>query len=128
MAGAVLRTSVNQNLQVGSWLVYNCANVASSVPFKHRYDLQRHFARHGQEFGVETADEYERLADAFMAGSLRDGALECFRANGDLVRFDPRTEEFGILVTAGHIATFMIVQPLPGSRQTSLQYFRSQCQ
>jgi len=41
------------------------------VPFKHRYDLQRHFVRHGDEFGATTADEYARLADAFMMGPLR---------------------------------------------------------
>ena len=68
------------------------------------------------------------MADAFMTGPLREGALECFRANGDLVRFDPRTDEFGILTMAGHIATFMIVQPLPSARRTSMQYFQSNCQ
>jgi hypothetical protein len=110
------------------WLVYNCGRVVSTVPFKHRYDLERHFARHGQEFGTASADEYERLAEAFMRGPLRDGALECSRANGDLVRFDPRTDEFGVIATAGHIMTFMIVRPLLSSWQTSMQYFRSNCQ
>lgn len=102
-------------------------NVANAVPFKHRYDLSRHFARHGQEFQASTADEYERLADAFMIGPLRQGALECLNTEGNIVRFDPRTEEFGVLTGAGHIATFMIVRPLPSSRQTSMDYFRSKC-
>lgn len=96
------------------------------MPFKHRYDLQRHFVRHGDEFGATTADEYERLADAFVTGPLREGALECTR-NGDLVRFDPRTCEFGVLTRDGQIATFMIIRKLPGSRQTPLQYFQSNC-
>jgi filamentous hemagglutinin len=76
---------------------------------------------------VATSDEYERLADAFMTGSLRVGALECSRANGDLVRFDPQTNEFGVMSTAGYLATFMVVQPLASSHQTSLQYFQSNC-
>lgn len=98
------------------------------MAFKHRYDLERHFARHGQEFRAATADEYESLAEAFMMGPLRDGVRECVRANGDLVRFDPRTNEFGILSTSGCIATFMIVRPLASSRKTSLQYFLEQCE
>ncbi len=118
----------DQSLRPRHWLVYNCERVARTVPFKHRYDLERHFARHGQEFGAANADEYEARAEAFMTGPLREGVLECSRPNGDLVRFDPRTEEFGIRATAGHIVTFMILRPLPSSRQTSLQYFRSKCQ
>ena len=83
--------------------------------------------RHGEEVGAATADEYERRADAFMTGPLQKGALECVRPNGDRLRFDPTTQEFGVLVKAGHIATFMIAKPLPNSSQTSLQYFRSKC-
>jgi len=70
--------------------------------------------------------EYERLADSFMTGPLREGALECTR-DGDLVRFDPRTNEFGVLSADGHVETFMVLRPLPSSRQTALQYFQSNC-
>jgi pyocin large subunit-like protein len=101
-------------------------NVANAVPFKHRHDLQRHFVRHGEEFGSASADEYERRADAFMIGPLRDGAMEC-RRGGDLLRFDPRTAEFGVLAVGGNIRTFMIVRPLPSARQTALEYFQSKC-
>jgi len=107
-------------------LVYNL-NVGNIVPFKHRYELERHFARHGQEFNATTAEEYEELADEFMTGALRDGAEECVRNNGDLVRFDSRTSEFGIRGVAGYIRTFMIVVPLPSSRQTARQYYLSVC-
>lgn len=97
------------------------------MPFKHRFDLVRHFARHGEEFRVETADEYERLADEFLTGPLRDGAMECLRSNGDLVRFDPRTDEFGVRAQAGHISTYLIARPLPHAGQTSVEYFQSNC-
>jgi filamentous hemagglutinin len=69
-----------------------------------------------------------RLADAFMTGPLREGALECTNAKGHVVRFDPRTEEFGVLGKDGKVLTFMVVRPLPSAQQTSLQYFQSQCQ
>lgn len=100
---------------------------ASPVPFKHRPDLQRHFIRHGIEFGADTADEYERLADEFMIGPLRNGAMECFRKNGAKVRFDPGTNEFGILAKEGYVSTFMVVRTLPSSNQTAFQYFQSNC-
>jgi len=58
---------------------------------------------------------------------LPNGVLQCLRTNGDRVRFNPSTNEFGVFTTAGHIATFMIVHPLPSSGQTSLQYFQSNC-
>jgi len=82
--------------------------------------------RHGEELGATTADEYERLADDFMMGPLRAGALECAR-EGDLVRFHPGTCEFGVLTKDGHIATFMVIRRLPNDRQTPLQYFQSNC-
>jgi len=102
-------------------------NVRNAVPFKRRYDLQRHFERHGEEFEAENADAYERLADAFKTGPLRDGALECTRGDGALVCFDPRTDELGVLTSVGHIATFMILRTLPSGRQTALEYIRSNC-
>jgi hypothetical protein len=84
--------------------------------------------RYGQEFGTATADEYGRLADAFMMEPLREGVLECQRRrDGARVRFDPKTNEFGILTIAGHIATFMIVQPLRSSSQTPRQYYEAAC-
>jgi hypothetical protein len=116
----------NQSLTVDIPADVQSGDVANSVPFKHRYDLQRHFVRHGEEFGATTADEYERLADSFMIGPLRDGALECNR-EGDLIRFDPRTKEFGVLATQGHVATFMVLTMLPSQRMTALEYFQSNC-
>ena len=97
------------------------------MPFKHSYDLKRHFVRHGAEFGAASADEYEKLADAFMKDPCPRDVLECIRTNGDRVRFDPKTATFAILTTAGHLATFMIVKPLSNSRQTPLDYFHSNC-
>jgi hypothetical protein len=64
----------------------------------------------------------------FMRGPLRDGTLECQRrGTGDRVRFDPRTNTFGVATAAGVMITFLIVQPLRSSRQTPREYFESQC-
>jgi len=53
--------------------------------------------------------------------------MECLRSNGDLVRFDPRTDEFGVRAQAGHISTYLIARPLPHAGQTSVEYFQSNC-
>lgn len=97
------------------------------MPFKNRHNLERHFVRHGQEFGTATAADYEKRADAFMTASLPAGMLECHRRNGDCVRFNPKTKHFGVSTSAGDILTFMIVTPLAGSTQTALQYYESAC-
>jgi pyocin large subunit-like protein len=97
------------------------------VPFIHRHDLERHFARHGEEFGALTALAYERLADNFMIKSLSGRIRECYRGNGDRVRFDPKTDTFGVMAASGYLATFMVVKSLAHSRQTATQYFESNC-
>jgi pyocin large subunit-like protein len=97
------------------------------VPFKNRHNLERHFVRHGQEFGAATASEYEKKADAFMTQPLHVGILECHRRIGDCVRFSPKTNEFGVCTSNGEILTFMIITPLAGSAQTALQYYESAC-
>lgn len=50
--------------------------------------------RHGSEFSVATAVEYEMLADAFLGVVKEYGTLECTRESGELVRFNPRLEYF----------------------------------
>jgi len=49
--------------------------VDNAVPFKHRHGLERHFVRHGDQFNAKTADEYERLADDFMAKTKQRPSL-----------------------------------------------------
>ncbi len=43
------------------------------------------------------------------------------------MRFDPVTNEFGVCSADGAVLTFMIVQPLPGSNITAIQYFQTEC-
>ena len=97
------------------------------MPFKHRHALLRHFARHGAEFNARNAAAYERMADDFMDGPLPSGMLECKRKDGGRVRFDPITSALGIVTKDGDIATYFLNRPLPGSRQTALDYFRASC-
>ena len=97
------------------------------MPFNNRYLLERHFVRHGEEFGSKTADEYEKQAELFMTGLLREGVLECYRRNGARVRFDPATDNFGIVTPGGNLLTFMKATPLPSDRHTAKQYYELNC-
>ena len=74
---------------------------------------------HGSDFGARNLLEYERLADEFLSAPSDVGKLfECSRRrNKALVRYEPRTEYFGILKD-GIIQTFFIPTPcaaLPAS-------------
>lgn len=104
-----------------------------------------HFQKHASEFGVATVDEYLNSADTFLGGVKPAHVLECRRKKGgDVVRFDPITEDFGILGgISGSILTYY--RPIPChkvpvaqrriaqlSRRChpeidNLEYFRSVC-
>ena len=62
--------------------------------------------------------------------------LQCERPQGDLVRYDPSTDEFGVLGADGYIRTYFVAVPcasMPsGTRDchnepTNLDYFRQEC-
>jgi hypothetical protein len=101
---------------------------SSAVPFKHRHARDHHFERHEVEVGARTADEYEKMAEAFMTGPLKEGVRECHRTrDGALARFDPATTEYGVLTTSGTINTFMLLIIPPTSSDTPTQYFERDC-
>src|SRR5579863_4477295 len=77
-------------------------------------ELHRHFVKHVQQRGnVAAADEaaYELLADQFLGGTKKPSTLECTRAGGDLVRFDCKTDEYGICDAIGFIRTYFRPDP-----------------
>jgi hypothetical protein len=62
--------------------------------------------------GVGTEVEYEQKASAFLlAPAATRGIRECIRKHGDLVRYDPSTDEFGVLSSLGVIRTYYIAVP-----------------
>ncbi len=97
--------------------------------FSSAIELADHFRKHGNEFvGVASAIEYQRRADEFLGGPKRSTTLEYRRTKGDLVRFDPTTDEFGVLMVSGYIRTYF--KPKPGvthGRRTNLDYFNQTC-
>ena len=88
-----------------------------------------HFNRHGGDFGANTEDEYEQQASDFLNGRRNTTTLEKTRSNGDVVRYDPTTEEFGVGTPNGGVRTYY--KPAPGgppghNYPTNLDYFNSQ--
>lgn len=73
------------------------------MPFIDAYARASHFKRHGHEFGAITEEEYEQLADAFMARALSPILQECIRImspDQDRVRLHFDRGNFG--VSYGH--------------------------
>lgn len=93
-----------------------------TLGFADNTRLVEHFVKHGSEVGAKTESDYEHLADSFLGGSKATGTFECLRSNGDLVRYNATTREFGILTANGYIRTYY-----PLYKRDSMAYFRKQC-
>jgi RHS repeat-associated protein len=88
--------------------------------------LMDHFNRHGGDFGHATAASYQAAADRFMMGNRGTGILEKVRPNGDVVRFNPATNEFGVLTKDGVLRTYYKPDPAVHGWPTNLDYFNGQ--
>ena len=82
-----------------------------------------HFNRHGSDLGATTAAEYEQQANSFLRGPRGNGFLEKSRPIGDIVRYNPATDEFGIVKQDG---TYYKPDPAVDGRPRNLDYFNAQ--
>lgn len=91
-------------------------------------DLADHFTKHHAEFGFESEMEYLVAADAFLGRSLDLATTgQCHRRNGDLLRYNPSTEEFGVLGSNRVIKTYCKPDPVDHRQPNNLVYFRLEC-
>jgi hypothetical protein len=72
------------------------------------------------------ATEYQTMANGFLTEPLPTGDLEKTRANGDVVRYNPATEEFGIVMGKGTIRTYYKPDPTVHGKGSSMDYFNAQ--
>jgi hypothetical protein len=111
--------------------------------FVNARELNRHFSEHGPDFGASNATDYEHRADVFLGGQHSSGVHECTRRKGDIIRYDPQTEAYGVVDKDGVIRTFF--KPVPCSKvpasvraavkmsgrchghQNNLVYFQAEC-
>ena len=73
------------------WVHNSCGRFADSAK------LDDHFLRHGADFGARNAADFEQMARSFMSGSPAKGVMERVRTNGDVLRFDPKSNAFGVM-------------------------------
>ncbi|WP_259665730.1 hemagglutinin repeat-containing protein [Rhizobium binae] len=88
--------------------------------------LQDHYNRHGNDFGAKSAAEYQAQAKAFLGGPITPGILEKTRSNGDIVRYNPTTDEFGVVSSGGIIRTYYKPDPAVHGKGSNLDYFNAQ--
>jgi hypothetical protein len=115
----------------------------STMGFINARQLRLHHAEHGVDFGAITADQYEGMADKFLGNPKPPHVYECTRSRGDVIRFDPHSQEYGVLDKNGIIRTYFKPIPcisLPVSERkqmkqtgrchahpTNLAYFHEEC-
>jgi hypothetical protein len=86
-----------------------------------------HFSDHGSDFGAKSPAEYEQQASTFLDGPKSANTLEKIRPqSGDAVRFDPATDEFGVLSRNSVIKTYYRPDPAVHGYPTNLDYFNAQ--
>ena len=67
------------------------------------------------------------MASDFLTGEPSDGTLEGVRSwNGDTVRYNDNTGEFGIVSSSGTIKTYSVPDPAVHGFPTNIDYFDAQ--
>ncbi|MGN9841530.1 RHS repeat-associated core domain-containing protein [Nonomuraea sp. H19] len=85
-----------------------------------------HWRSHGREFPhLNNAKEYVEEATGFLTGG-HPGTLTRHRPNGDVVRYNPQTDQFGVRNAQGVPRTYFIPDPQVHGYPTNLDYFNAQ--
>jgi hypothetical protein len=84
--------------------------IGVTVPFRDSKQRAIHYQKHGHRFGARDEYDYERIADAFMAGPLHPNLFECYRITGtlDRIRLDGSTRYYGVAYNISVLRTFHI--------------------
>ena len=93
--------------------------------FANNNTLESHYTDHGSDFGAKSAVEYQNLAKSFMNNN-NSNILSKTRANGDIVKFNNSTNEFGVMTSQGIIRTYYKPNPAIHGETTNLDYFNKQ--
>jgi RHS repeat-associated protein len=92
--------------------------------------LWGHFAKHGDEVLVTTATDYNAAAIEFFNRPVGGSLIETTRVlNGDVVRLNVSSLEFGVMRSDGITRTFMQIDPYwlhTNGYESALDYFLAQ--
>lgn len=102
--------------------------------------LADHFQRHGPLLNITTsATDYEIKADEMFETPKPPNFLECVRPDGDVIRFDIKTEAYAVRDSSNIIRTYYLPVPchrLPVAQRkpkrchhelSNLAYFNRNC-
>ncbi len=94
----------------------------NKTPVENAY---RHFKDHGAEFGAKNSADYVKSAQDFLRNPP-GGTLTKVRPNGDVVRYHPGTNTFGVMDSAGAPRTMFKPDPSVHGKASNLDYFNAQ--
>jgi pyocin large subunit-like protein len=90
--------------------------------------LHHKFRKHGSEFGARSAAQYDGLARTFLYGPLGPRTYEVGRVRDQrTLRYNPDTNEFGVLAPDGRIETYFKPDPVVHGYPSNVDYFLSLC-
>jgi hypothetical protein len=115
--------------------VQSITNIVNGLSFKNinarpfdRKSLQDHATKHMAEVGANSPQDYQQKAMNFMNGDPNEDEIELQRPNGEIVRYNLKTHEIGIVYgdgpDAGKLITYFKVNK--GSDKADLNYALSQ--
>lgn len=97
------------------------------MPFPSQESLTLHFYKHGPEFQAASSADYERKAEAFLLSPLPPGVLECVQSRGIYIRYNPTTDEYGVLAR-DRVTILTYNRPTRGlNLSRGLKYFQEKC-
>ena len=80
-----------------------------------------------REIAAPDETTYEVLADQFLGAARKPSTLECKRAGGDTIRFDCKSDEYGIQDANGFIRTYFRPDPSRHGLPTNFHYMCQEC-
>lgn len=96
--------------------------------FRDASNLREHFGKHGAEVGALTEAEYLSLAKRFLERPMEREDKDCIRPrDGDYIRYNAKTHEFGVIANDGFIRTYVILDPGDHAYSTNAGYFLAEC-
>lgn len=105
-----------------------CGVPTPSSTFRDPKLLEQHWVKHKKDFNFSTKAEYEEAASKFL-NSPRDGSgvFQVIRKDSsDIIRFNPKTNEFGILSNDKFVRTYYKPDPAEHGFATNMEYFLNQ--
>ncbi|MEK6858361.1 MAG: RHS repeat-associated core domain-containing protein [Nanoarchaeota archaeon] len=116
IAGGALSVATAGAVKGGSSILksLNINSGFNKLNFASKEALIKHFESHGNDFGFTSSNQYLKASQNFLAGKAGKGVLEYTRPIGDVVRYNPQTNEFGVKTAQGTIRTYF--KPTEGAR------------